>query len=83
MQPVNRIDAILSLSAGFDMPRPRKEPRAALGTDLPPDLLEELREYSLTSGIPINRLVEDAVRMLLTARYWFGEKDEDRDRSRD
>ena len=72
--PVNRIAHLLTQ---FDMPRREKQEKVALGTYISEDLYGLLQEYHEESGIPITRLVEDALRALLTARYRTGHKSED------
>ena len=45
------------------------EPRLVqLGARIPPDMHRELKEYSKRTGIPIARLVRDALRALLAER---------------
>ena len=43
------------------MPRPSKPLREQLGTNLPPELPDDLRAYSVESGVSRNRLVEGAI----------------------
>jgi hypothetical protein len=42
--------------------------KTQLGTYIPVELHEAVREYSEETGIPISRLVEDGLRMLLKER---------------
>jgi len=49
------------------MPSPNIK-KTQVGTYLPVDLYKALRKHSAESGVPIARLIEDAVRMLLKDR---------------
>jgi hypothetical protein len=73
--PVNRIAHLLSTHG--EMPRPKLEPKAKLGTYISEDLFAELQEYHKDSGIPITRIVEDALTSYLTSRYRMGHHSED------
>ena len=52
------------------MPRRPKPPRVSVGTDLPPVLWDAVREYSADSGLPINRIFEDATLAYLKRHGW-------------
>ena len=80
----NRIPEYLLREA---MARKKQAEKTQLGTYIPVDLHQAVREYSEESGIPIARIVEDALRMLLKKRFgddrpgrldrWKGEEEED------
>lgn len=69
MQPVNRIDAILSLQYGDLMRRREKVKKVQLGTYVTQDTLDALHELSDDSGVPITRIVETALRDFLRKNY--------------
>jgi hypothetical protein len=48
--------------------RPKKEPRESFGSTLRQDLMNELRELSENTGIPISKLLDQAVELLLEDR---------------
>ena len=65
----NRIAHQFAPYTPIGMARPRKPPRVALGTDIPPVLMDALRDYSDVSNLPINLIVEQALTEFL-ARHW-------------
>ncbi|MGG3892007.1 ribbon-helix-helix domain-containing protein [Metabacillus fastidiosus] len=50
------------------MARPKKEPRESFGSTLRKDLIEELREVSDNTGMPISKLLDQAVELLIKDR---------------
>lgn len=77
MSPVNRIKGYFP---EYNMPRPPKPPRVAVGTDLPPALWECIRDFCDASGMAINVFFEEAARSKLKVNQW--ETDESQDRKR-
>ena len=62
------------------MPRREKEEKVQLGTYLPIDLYAQLQSFRDDSGIPITRIVEDAIREYLTRRHVLGHERDDEQR---
>jgi hypothetical protein len=48
--------------------RPRKEPRESFGSTLRKDLMDELRDLSDNTGIPITKLLDESIELLLKSR---------------
>lgn len=71
------VNRLAHLFTPYTMPRRPKPPRVALGTDIPPAMLEAVRDFSAASGLPINRVVEEALQQYLTRKHWpIGKEDE-------
>lgn len=51
-----------------DFMRPKKEPRESFGSTLRKDLMEKLRELSEDTSIPISKLLDQSVELLLESR---------------
>jgi hypothetical protein len=48
--------------------RPRKEPREPFASTLKKELMGQLRELSDDTGIPITKLLDEAIQLLLESR---------------
>jgi predicted DNA-binding protein len=48
--------------------RPKKEPREAFASTLKKELMAELRNLSDETGIPITKLLDEAIELLLESR---------------
>ena len=73
---VNRIARLLAHRS--DMPRKKKkEERSQLATWVPKSVHDAARDYSERSGVPLSRIVEDALRAHLTRVYMEIEEDEE------
>lgn len=53
--------------------RPKKEPRTSFGSTLNQDLMVDLRTLSDVTGVPISKLLDEAVTLLLEQRGLFGD----------
>lgn len=59
-----------------EMARKRGVRKQQLGTYIPEDVYAALVDFSNASGIPITRIVEDAIREYLASKYWPIEEDD-------
>ena len=64
---VNRVAHLISYRG--EMARPKKEPKTKLGTWISDDLFADLQRYHEQSGVPITRIVEDALDAYLNKKY--------------
>jgi hypothetical protein len=76
MQPVNRVEALLALQMNGPMARRPRQPKRHVTTYLPTDLHDTVRDYSDATGVPIARIIEDALRDYLNKVDWSLEEDE-------
>lgn len=55
----------------------KRENKQQLGTYLPVELIEELRNFSEQTGVPMARIIESALRQYLQRSYYQNESDDD------
>lgn len=50
------------------MARPRKEPRESFGSTLKKELMDELKDISMETGVPLSKLFDQSVELLIEKR---------------
>lgn len=70
MLPSNRLAYFLTSAPEPALPRKRQAPKTQLGTYVTEELYDALTDFAEASGIPITRIVEDALRGYLARNYW-------------
>jgi len=70
------INRLAHLLTDDEMARKRRVRKQQLGTYIPEDVYAALVDFSNASGIPITRIVEDAIREYLALKYWPIEEDD-------
>lgn len=56
------------------MARPRKEPRESFGSTLKKELMDELKDISMETGVPLSKLFDQSVELLIEKRKKAKEK---------